>query len=240
MTEEQRKDDPGARIREARKAKGWTQGQLAEACGWEGASRVGNYESNSREPSRDDWIKIARALEESPGYLEFGEEFFLNQLNEEVVPYGGKEAAMRRRRIQSLIRNVPVIGFAIANPEEDGFYDDMGFAPGAGEEYVPWPTKDSNAYALMVKGDSMQPRIRPGERIVVEPNSSVNPGDDVVVKMRNGRKMVKQLLLRRAGEVTLGSINQAHQQKTISLEEIESMHYVAGIVPRGITPTEDA
>jgi phage repressor protein C with HTH and peptisase S24 domain len=129
-------------------------------------------------------------------------------------------------------RDVPIIGFAIATPDEDGYFNDMGFPPGAGEAFLPWPTKDPNAYVLRVRGDSMQPRIRPGEMIVVEPGTTVHPGDDVVVKTTSGRKMVKQLLLRRASEVTLGSINQAHKQTTISIEEVESIHFVAGIVPR--------
>lgn len=131
------------------------------------------------------------------------------------------------------LRDVPLIGHAIASPDEDGYFDDMGFPPGAGEAFIPWPTRDSGAYALRVRGDSMQPRIRPGEVIVVEPGSAVNPGDDVVVRLKSGRKMVKQLLLRRGSDITLGSINQAHKQTTISLEEIESIHFVAGIVPRG-------
>jgi phage repressor protein C with HTH and peptisase S24 domain len=129
-------------------------------------------------------------------------------------------------------RDVPIIGYAVATPDADGFFDDMGFPPGVGEAFLPWPTRDPSAYALRVRGDSMQPRIRPGEIIVVEPNAAVNPGDDVLVKTTSGRKMVKQLLLRRAGEVTLGSINQAHRQTTLAATEVEFIHFVAGIVPR--------
>ena len=50
--------------------------------------------------------------------------------------------------------------------------------------------------------------------------------------------MVKQLLLQRSGEVTLGSINQAHQQTTISVAEIESIQFVSAIVPRGTNVKE--
>lgn len=131
-----------------------------------------------------------------------------------------------------VLRNVPIVGNAVATPDKDGYFDDMGFPVGAGEGYLPWPTKDPNAYALRVKGDSMQPRIRPGELIIVEPNKAVAAGDDVVVRCKDGRKMVKQLLLKRDGEVTLGSINQAHRQVTISLDEIESLQFVTAIVPR--------
>jgi phage repressor protein C with HTH and peptisase S24 domain len=124
---------------------------------------------------------------------------------------------------------VPIIGFAIATPKEDGYFDDMTSGPGAASEFAQWHSKDPNAYALRVRGDSMQPRIRPGEVIVVEPNHALVQGKDVLVRTKDGRKMVKQLLFQRSGEVTLGSINQTHQQLTISLEEVESLHYVAGI-----------
>lgn len=200
---------PGQRIRDARRKRGLSQEQLAELCGWSGQSRVGNYERGIREPSTGDWALLAQALGTSPGALQYGE----------ATPKQGAT-------------DVPIVGFAIATPEKDGYFDDMGFPAGAGEAYVPWPTNDRNAYALRVRGDSMQPRIRPGEIIVVEPNAKVSPGDDVIVRTLDGRKMVKQLLLRRSGEVTLGSINQAHPQTTISVDDIESIHLVAGIVPK--------
>lgn len=156
---------------------------------------------------------------------------FAKETGADLEALMGAEAGPKGGSMAAEFRHVPVIGFAIATPEEDGYFDDMGFPPGGGEGYVLWPTKDANAYALRVKGDSMQPRIRPGEVLVVQPATAVQPGHDVVVRTRDGRKMVKQLLYQRAGEVTLGSINQAHKQLTLSLEQIESMHYVAAIAP---------
>ena len=45
--------------------------------------------------------------------------------------------------------------------------------------------------------------------------------------------MVKELLYTRDGEATLGSINNGHANITVALSEIEKMHYVAAIIPRG-------
>jgi hypothetical protein len=39
-----------------------------------------------------------------------------------------------------------------------------------------YPSRDPNAYALRVKGDSMRPRIKPGEFVLVEPNTPPQPG----------------------------------------------------------------
>lgn len=140
---------------------------------------------------------------------------------------------------QQKSRDVPIIGFAIATPEGEGFFDDMGYPPGAAMEYVlTWHSDDPNAYGLRVRRDSMSPRIRAGEIIVIEPSAAVSSGDDVLVKMRNGRKMVKRLLYQRAGEVGLHSINQAHGELTISVQEIEEMHLVAAILPRSTKTKE--
>ncbi len=126
---------------------------------------------------------------------------------------------------------VPVVGTVEGGP--DGYLDELGYPVGHGDGYVQHPAKGRSAYALRVRGESMHPRIRSGEFIVVEPEAAINPGDDVVVICRDGRKMVKQLLYQRDGEITLGSINNGFKPITLLIEEVEAMHYVAGILPRG-------
>lgn len=50
----------GDRIKQARKAAGLTQAQLAALCGWDPPSRLGNYEQGTREPSLADLRLIAQ------------------------------------------------------------------------------------------------------------------------------------------------------------------------------------
>lgn len=68
----------GQRIKTARIAAGLSsQLKLAEACGWESASRIGNYEQDTREPSLEDLRLIAKAVEASGrsyGWLVLGPE----------------------------------------------------------------------------------------------------------------------------------------------------------------------
>lgn len=132
-------------------------------------------------------------------------------------------------------RYVRIVGFAIANPDEDGFFEEMG---GDGLGYIDYDTSDADAYALRVKGDSMVPRIRHGEYIVVLPNAAYNPEDDVLVKLKNGRKMVKQLIAQRKDEYTFGSVNQDYGHRTISVEEIEAVHKVDCIKGRSTNVRE--
>lgn len=52
----------GKRIKRLRKSTGLSQQLLAEACGWSSQSRIGNYESDLREPSLADLLLLAPAL----------------------------------------------------------------------------------------------------------------------------------------------------------------------------------
>ena len=55
----------------------------------------------------------------------------------------------------------------------------------------------------------------------------------MVVILKDGRKMVKEFLYSRDGDLTLGSINADYKHATVPLSEVEAVHYVAAIVPRG-------
>ncbi len=124
-------------------------------------------------------------------------------------------------------RNVRVVGTVEGGPE--GYLEAMPNGDGA----IEYPAKHKDAYALRVRGESMRPRIKSGEFIVVEPHIAPSPGDDVVVVCADGRKMVKELMYIRDDEVTLGSINDGFKPISLLLKDIEAMHYVAAIVPRG-------
>lgn len=124
---------------------------------------------------------------------------------------------------------LPVVGHVRAGP--DGYLEEMQYPVGHGEGYVEYWTKDPAAYALRIKGDSMHPRYRAGEYIVVTPAIEPQPGRDVVVKLRTGQSMLKQLNWIRGGEIQLLSINNGYAPHTISLEDVESIQRVAGSVP---------
>lgn len=122
---------------------------------------------------------------------------------------------------------VAVVGTARLGDSHE--YCELEYPVGHGDGRIDWPTRDPNAYALRCKGDSMKPRIRHGEFVVIEPNHPVMPGDEVLAKSKAGRVMVKQLAYIRDGMVYLDSVNEAHPRISIAQEELEALHYVAGI-----------
>lgn len=128
------------------------------------------------------------------------------------------------------IKRIPVIGDVKGGDE--GYLEELQHPVGFGEGYVEYPTTDPNAYAVRVRGDSMHPRYRAGEFVIVEPNIAAQEGDDVVIVCANGRKMLKQLNWRRDGEVQLLSVNNGYAPMTVSSLEISSIQLVAGRVRR--------
>lgn len=123
---------------------------------------------------------------------------------------------------------VPVVGTAQLG--DGGYWEAIDYPVGHGEGYVRYPTKDPNAYALRVKGDSMRPRIKPGEFVLIEPNRPVSPGDEVMVQTLDGRCMVKVLDFRRDGMVQLSSVNEDHRPITLDESSVVKMHHVGGII----------
>ena len=80
------------------------------------------------------------------------------------------------------LRPIPVISSVQAGALRDM---ESPYPPGAGYSYE-YTDQDlsSWAFALDVEGLSMMPEFRPGDRIIVDPEISPNPGDFVVA--RNG------------------------------------------------------
>lgn len=129
-------------------------------------------------------------------------------------------------------RRVPVVGTAQLG--DNGYWAELESPVGFGDGFVEVAVRDESAYALRCRGDSMKPRIKDGEFVIVEPNTPPSPGDEVLVKAMDGRVMVKELLFIRDGQVHLLSVNETHGKLTIPIEEIDCMHLVTGIIKRAM------
>ena len=117
-------------------------------------------------------------------------------------------------------QSLPLIGFAEAGAS--GYFDDGGFPVGRGWDEVSLPqVTDENAYALKVNGDSMRPVYRAGDVIVVSPGAPVRKGDRVVVKTRRGEVMVKELRKKSPKSVELKSLNTAHGDRHIAMQDVD-------------------
>ncbi|HTI71490.1 MAG TPA: S24 family peptidase [Candidatus Limnocylindria bacterium] len=113
-------------------------------------------------------------------------------------------------------RAVPVVSWARAG--EGIHYEDLCRQL---EEWVSTDSRDANAFAVILEGDSMEPRFFAGDRVVVAPNSEPRNGDYVLARMRDGGVLFKQF--QRTGPegrvVRLSSINANYQPKELPVDE---------------------
>ena len=205
----------GGILRTARKAKKLTQAGLAAKAGVSQGT-IGNIESGLRGYG-ESLVDIAKALEVSPEYLR-----------------GEQQGDVINRPInsisvdQSRFRNVPVIGKAMGGMP-DRLWGDGGYPAGDSDCYAEIASQDPNAFIVPIVGESMSPRFNPGEYALVEPNTSPELEDDVLVKLGDGRVVIKRLLSQRSA-IRLGSYN-SNEIISAQPETIIWMYYVAHPVP---------
>lgn len=127
--------------------------------------------------------------------------------------------------ITSPWRQIKIVGTAQMGTQ--GYW----YAIENGDGYVEFPSRDPGAYALRLKGNSMAPAIKNGWVAVVEPNGQLIPGEYVMVRLHDGESMVKELLYANDVEVSLASVNDAYDRRTIPVEQIQHIHYVGAVCP---------
>ena len=78
------------------------------------------------------------------------------------------------------IREVPVISSVQAGLWREAV---DAYAPGAGQDYIVVQAElGDHAFALKVRGDSMEPEFKEGDTIIIDPDVKPSPGDYVVAR----------------------------------------------------------
>jgi phage repressor protein C with HTH and peptisase S24 domain len=108
-----------------------------------------------------------------------------------------------------------------------GRFDDVGFPVGKGWDEIPFPAlDDENAYAIEIAGNAMEPIYRDGTVIVVSPAASSRRGDRIVLKVRDGTILVRELKRRTSKTIELGAIGGGTAEQTLPLREVLWSHRV--------------
>ena len=98
--------------------------------------------------------------------------------------------------------------------------------------YLEWYATCADAYALRVRGESMSPRYLPGEFVGVDPCGEALPSDEVIVLLKDGRRMLKRLLWVRDGQACYESVNKNFPNIVLDCADIDRMHLVLGHIPK--------
>lgn len=212
--------------------KGMTPSDLARICGvtpqaahgWVRTGRV----SKHRLPAISKELSIPiDVLLGSPVTNEYGE-YEKTRISEQIIDGNLADPLSLAAIPIGRFRRVVVTG-AVA-------FNDVSFEPvriGETDGFLNWPTSDAAAYALRCVGEAIAPRVRHGEFIVLEPGADPIAGDEVLVRHKDGRVIVRELVAIRDGMVKLLSINDG-KSILISMDEIDAIHFVAGIARRAM------
>ena len=126
--------------------------------------------------------------------------------------------------VHAMPRDLPVMGTVKGG--EEGFY----FNEGEPKEYIVRPpalTGVSNAFALYVHGESMEPRYYAGEVLYVNPNRPLAKGCFVAVEMTNDRGLIKQFIHRSDDLLVLAQFNPPKEIR-LPMVEVKRIYRITG------------
>ncbi|MGH8520775.1 MAG: LexA family protein [Gammaproteobacteria bacterium] len=170
----------GARIKEARLRKGWSQSQLARSVGVKPQS-VQQWEADEAAPNRKRIDVVAAVLDARPEELLFGtegEQLPDTQIGTVIFPFGYKI--------------VPVLSYSQA-AEWTASQDPYRITERMENIWTNVNPLSERAFALNIQGDSMREEFLAGDIVILDPEVAPRPGDFVAV----GIEHQKQVLFRK-------------------------------------------
>lgn len=131
----------------------------------------------------------------------------------------------------SSLRRIWVVGKGSAGRLPERIWEDAAYPVGASDMFADLGSSDPDAFLSEVTGQSMYPKYENRNFALIEPGTTIDVEDCVLVRLLDGQTMLKRLLSRRNGSITLGSYNDPHILHYDD-EDISWMYYAAHEVPR--------
>jgi SOS-response transcriptional repressor LexA len=134
-----------------------------------------------------------------------------------------------RKAEKPLLRKVPVVSWVRAG-EADYNYDDLCNYL---DETLPTDTTDPNAFAVIVEGDSMEPKFSPGDRLILTPNIAARNGDLVIARLReSGAVLFKRFFQTgpKGETIKLTSYNPVYPEMQYHLGEFRFIYRVHQVI----------
>ena len=155
---------------------------------------IRNYMRGIKVPNAQALIKLSKALNTTADYLLTG-------------------SSVRPNRIPLLSR-IPG-GSPVA-------FTDGEYPVGFGEEFVDrGDITDPNAFALIVEGDSMSPRINSGDIVIISPNTPVNSKCIAAVTVQSEENTLKRVILLENSKVLLQPENEKYDPLVVDKNEVK-------------------
>ena len=185
---------------------GMTMKELAAKCNVSEGT-ISRWESGAISDMRRDKIMLlANALQISPGVI-----------------MGWEEGENKQADLLSHTENqktekttIPVLGRVAAGIPIEAVEDVIDY-----EEITETMARDGEYFALQIKGDSMEPRMKDGDVVIVRKQNNADDGDIVIATINGDDATCKVLKKYENGDVALLSLNPSYQPFYFSKQEVK-------------------
>ena len=189
----------GNNIRKARELKGLTQDELAKRMGYKSRSTIARIENGDNDVSQSKLKKFAEILDVSIDFL--------------LDDGKDKASASRPKGVR-----IPVLGNVAAGIPITAITDVEDY------EEIPEKMASSGTYfALKIKGQSMEPRIKDGDVVIVRQQSDVDTGDVAIVLVNGDEATVKEIKKLDTGIMLIGWNTAVYSPRFYSAKDIKSL-----------------
>lgn len=208
----------GDRIRLARESRGLDQIKFANLIGI-AARTLQRWEKGEQVPDSEFAVRISKQTRTHVGWILTGEGPMRKIARQDNVFPLHRESLMRGIRLVE----IPVLASVPAGTLTAGFTTEHA------ERYVTVDdVRDPKAFALVVKGTSMSPRIENGDIVVVSPQQEVRSGDICVIRV-NDEDVLKKIKIEGA-YVHLIPLNPVFDPVTVKKSEVSFIWKVVKVI----------
>lgn len=160
-------------------------------------SSISDYLTGKYEPKQDKIDLIARALNISPAWL---------------MGYDSERSTRKKGT------RIPVLGRVAAGIPIEAIEDVDDW-----EEIPASMAKNGEYFALKIKGESMSPKLQPGDIVIVKKQNDVDTGDTAIVLVNGNDATVKQIKKTETGIMLVGLNLEVYQPHFYSNKEIDEL-----------------
>ncbi len=204
------------RIEERRLAANLSRNEASRRAGL-GLSYINDLMSDkSKNPGQDGLVKLAELLDTDVEYF----------LGMQDTPR--KEGVIARAPIAIKPEPERVAASSIAL-YQIGLTDPDGFVALPESRRSPWPLSidSASAYCVTVPDDTMAPRFRVGELVVVNPDRPVVHGGFAIVRLTDGRVAIREVVNIAPDVITVRSLSD-QATREIPRSEVDKLHRIIG------------
>lgn len=212
-----------AMLKAARKAKGFSQAEFAKKVGYKDLGTYQAIEEGRSQMGEKMAIKAAKILGIDVSVLMDGSDHPVERDSAKgtfgAVPDMQLPPGMKAKY-------VPLLAMAQCGPLMA--WDDGGYT---GEGFLAFNPADPRAFAVTLSGDSMIPRIEPGDVALIYPSKPPKNGSVVIARLNedNGGDVMLKLYQSNGDRITLSSYNPAYPPMQYSRADFAWIYPVAKI-----------